>query len=318
MSNGESIRANDHFQRFKLKSLAGISGLALIIGGLILFGVGHLEAYHEDWFKSDAALRLQIDLVREFGIVLVSVFGISLLYEMLLASHHFGQFFDRLREQIEKGESNASRCEGMGILELHLSRESFYAKHNFEREIGRLGDKGRIRILGRSLINVFNNRKQFEGPLKAGVRLELCLCNPKEEFDNLTRMARYSQLDTQAGLDHFNRWFLDWLTSPDEQVRGTVEIRFHDFDLLDSLFEVQQGSFHRAALDMNFGISQEERFFFYLDPTREFGRELIHGRYGVIWDRATPVFLFEKGKIVRNDLPPKKEPSSPLLVRQKD
>lgn len=303
LPNDELVPAKNAFQRFKIGSLAGISTLALVIGGLILCGVAHFEEYHEAWLKSDAALRIQIDLAREFGIVLVSVFGISLLYEVLLATHHFTHFFEKLREQIEKGESNASRCERMGILELHLSRESFYAKHAFHREIARLGNEGRIRILGRSLVNVLNNREQFEAPLKAGAKLELCLCDPAHEFVRLTLIARYSHFDTHVAQDHFNQWFLTWLTDPDEKVKGSVEIRFHDFDLLDSLFEVQQGSFHRAALDMNFGIAQEERFFFYLDPSKEFGRELVHGRYAAIWNHATKVFLFENGQIVLNKLP---------------
>jgi hypothetical protein len=306
IAQGESVSVKKFFQRFKVVSLASISSLALAIGGLILYGVSHFEAYHEELIRSNAALRIQIDLAREFGIVLVSVFGISLLYEVLLASHHFSHFFEKLREQIEKGESNASRCERMGILEIHLSRESFYSKHAFDREIGRLGDKGRIRILGRSLVNVLNNRRQFEAPLKAGAKLELCLCAPEHDFVHLTAIARYTKIDTQAALDHFNKWFLSWLTNSDKQIKGSVEIRFHRFDLLDSFFEVQEGGFHRAVLDMNFGSGREERFLFYLDPNKEFGSELVHGRYKTIWDRATQVFLFEHGKIKVNELQLKK------------
>src|ERR1039458_3190933 len=48
------------------------------------------------------------NIIRELGIVLVSVFGVSILYEIFIAEQHFEQFRGALVKIIQSGETNRS------------------------------------------------------------------------------------------------------------------------------------------------------------------------------------------------------------------
>src|ERR1700722_16521784 len=75
--------------------------LALLLGVLLLIGshfVGETWPFHET----------ARDLAKEFGIVLVSVWGVSLFYEHFLAKRHFEKFHSNLKDLIRQGETNAA------------------------------------------------------------------------------------------------------------------------------------------------------------------------------------------------------------------
>ena len=101
--------------------------LALVIGVPVLVGSHYI--FPKPTFRESLS-----DLVREFGVVLVSVWGVSLFYEHFLAERHFNKFHMNLKSLISQGEMNAAVCEGLGILEIFRSRRDFEGKHSLVAE----------------------------------------------------------------------------------------------------------------------------------------------------------------------------------------
>ncbi len=64
-----------------------------------------------------------------------------------------------------------------------------------------------------------------------------------------------------------------------------------------SLVEVRAGKLHHVVWDLNFGEGTESRQVFLLDGGRELGRNLAQHRYGLLWDKAVPVFRYTNGDV---------------------
>jgi hypothetical protein len=268
--------------------------IALLGGLLIVIGSVALEFYKQP-------VRVIVaEILREFGIGLISVFGISFLYEKLSAEHAFRRFFTDLQKLIRQGESNAAMCEALGILELHANRKSYEARHNFAEDLSSLGEGDRVRITGRSLIFTMYSWQHFQTMLRSGATLELCLYDPSIKESPLQVLAGYSQEETALAIHRFVSSMHPWLKS--QPHKGSLEIRFHDVHLLDSFVEVQRGNEAQGAWDLNFGEGMEARQVFVVDLNRPLGHNLASERYGRIWAQAQRVFRFEHGTIVEDKL----------------
>ena len=80
--------------------------LALVLGVLLLV-FSHLIGETKRFSETAS------ELVKEFGIVLVSV-GVCLFYENFLAERHLKKFHANLPDLIRQGEMNTAVCEGLG------------------------------------------------------------------------------------------------------------------------------------------------------------------------------------------------------------
>jgi hypothetical protein len=282
--------------------LLGIAiGLLLVVTSFLI----------EDYLRGNLSLsKLLIDLLRESGLVIVAVWGISLFYEKYIADRHFTTFHTKLTDLIGRGESNAAVCEGLGILNIYRDRRSYEEQHSFADEVSRLGDGDHLRIIGRSLIFLMYDWQRLKPLIENGATLQLCLINPTLRNDVLKLVAGYSATETTFAIERFMGSFLPWLQ--DSKPKGEVEIRFHQIALLDSYTEKREKNVYRSVWDLNFGEGVQSRIIFYLnseDLTSEgavgvnaFGVNLRKQRYGKIWDGAERVFEYRNGAITLNTI----------------
>jgi hypothetical protein len=75
--------------------------LTFVLTGLLLIAVS-VALPHEG---SAGYVR---EIIKELGIVILSVFTVSFLYERLVAEKYLQQFLTLLRGQLQEGESNAA------------------------------------------------------------------------------------------------------------------------------------------------------------------------------------------------------------------
>jgi len=265
--------------------------LALAVGVLLLVCSHFIP---ETWpFHHTAS-----ELIKEFGIVLVSVWGVSLFYEHFLAERHFKKFHSNLRDLIRRGEMNAAVCEGLGVLEIFRNRRAFEDKHSLANEAKTVGPGDVVRLTGRSLVFSLFAWRQLKVIVENGATLQLCLLDPVIRDTPLAYLAGYSPEETDLAIHRFATAVVPWLE--DSKPKGAVEVRYHSVHLLDSLLEVKRQAEYRVAWDLNFAEGTEERQIFYLDGNGPLGRNLTARRYGLIWDKSEPVFVYSNGEVKVN------------------
>jgi hypothetical protein len=242
-----------------------------------------------------------IDLmVGEIGVVLVSVWGISLFYEKYIADRHFKVFHSHLVDLVSRGESNAAVCESLGILRIYRDRQSYEEEHSFAQETSRLGQGDYLIIIGRSLIFLIYNWQRLMPLINNGAALQLCFIDPQFDDPTFSAVAGYSSTETTLAIERIKDSFIPWLDRTRPQ--GSVEIRFHRFALLDSYTEKKEGKEYRSAWDLNFGEGLQSRYVFYMDTKGIFAEKLGTQRYKLIWDRSEIMFKYQDGRVSINNL----------------
>lgn len=233
----------------------------------------------------------QKQLITEFGVVLISVFGVSLIYEHVLAGMHFRRMYRHLEELIRGAQDNAAQCAALGIREIHAVRKSYESAHPMADLVRSCGPNTRIRIVGRSLIYSMQIWEEHLSTLiDNGVTLQLCFFDPAITSSPLRALSGYDPRETQMALDIFETVARPWIqaTSPP----GSLELRFHQVHLMDSFFEVIDENQHWAAWDLNFGRGTAQRRIFVVNGESPLGRNLSQGRYEVIWKDSKVFFSY--------------------------
>jgi hypothetical protein len=268
--------------------------LIAVLGGLVvLFAIYPIFQKEMKWND------IFFDIFRELAMVLISVFGVSYLYEKLSAREHFSKFTEILQDFVERGESVTAKCESLGIREIHNSRESFQRSHPFSEVVSHLHSGDKIRVTGRSLNNTMRDAGQFIDFLRAGGSLEFCMCDPEHSFETLSAVSHYFANETKAAIEQFQTGIVRWLEKDGAEIRGNVELRLHRIDLMDTIIEFKAQDRHMATLDLNFGVNKEQRYVFYVDAKKTLGRDLCE-RSQAIWSIATTNYKFE-GSDTRKD-----------------
>jgi hypothetical protein len=230
-------------------------------------------------------------LTEELGIVLISVFGVSLIYEHVIAETHFQKLYGHLEGLIGGAQNNAARCASLGIDEIHETRSSYEATHSFKIFIETCGSGGTMRIVGRSLIYSMQAWEEYLRVfVQNGGTLELCFYAPDIQNSPLEELSGYDLRETEMALDIFERTARPWLES--EKPPGKVEIRFHRVHLLDSFCEFISPNQHLIVWDLNFGRGTSHRRIFVLKGGSQMGKNLSEGRYSSIWNSAEPFYLY--------------------------
>jgi hypothetical protein len=274
--------------------------VALVTGVLVLIASHFI-------FPKDSLRQTLSDLVRDFGMVLVSVWGVSLFYEHFLAERHFDKFHVNLRTLIRQGEMNAAMCEGMGILEIFRSRRDFEGKHSLANETLSLVPGDVIRLTGRSLIFSMFGWRHLKTIVENGATVQLCLFDPAIRESPLDYLAGYLPQETDLVLLRIVTKVKPWLASV--RPKGNVEVRLHRVHLLDSLMEINCKGRHRLAWDLNFGEGTEERYIFYLNGDGPLGRNLTDGRYRLIWSNSSVILRYRDGNLEVDKLADMSPPS---------
>lgn len=239
--------------------------------------------------------RLEVGIVKrlaeELGIVLISVFGVSLIYEHLLAEAHFLQIYRKLEKLIRGAESNAARCARLGICEIHETRPSYESAHGLQNLVEICGPRMRIRIIGRSLIYSMQVwEDQLSHLVARGATLELCFLAPDVSGSPLEELSGYDPRETGMALDIFKKTAQPWLEGA--KPLGKVEIRFHRVHLLDSYYEVLDDEQHWLAWDLNFGRGTLNRRIFVISGKSPLGKNLADERYEIIWRTAEHFYKY--------------------------
>jgi hypothetical protein len=268
--------------------------LALFIGLFLIIGAHYLG----DAESLKETLR---DLAKELGIVLISVWGVSLFYEYVLAERHFQKFQSNLEYLIRRGETNAAACESLGVVEIFRNWDSYIQKHSWSTSERSLGAGDSVRIIGRSLMFSMYAWNTLRDWIRSGATIELCHFNPALHESPLTYLARYSHQETELAIQQFTSKVLPWLLS--DKPKGIVEVRFHEVHLLDSLVEIRSRDSHEVVWDLNFGGGTEVRKVLFVDGNAPLGQNLTADRYDLIWSNAVTKFRYQDGAIVLDELP---------------
>ena len=182
-------------------------------------------------------------MLHELGVVLVSVFGISYLYERISAQHQFEKFERTLTAILRRGETNASMCEKLGVLQIFDDRTSDEEQHSLTDRAKDLGHGDCVRVIGRSLVYLLDRFDTVEALLRRGVSVELCLLDPEIQASKaLESLAGYTELDSERAARTLRQGPASWLAGRPARnpfLKQKVEIKHYSPDLTDSLIQVR-------------------------------------------------------------------------------
>jgi hypothetical protein len=288
LPEGERMKSKNRDARYQVRKTTGVIIICVALLGGLIFSISFIPP----------ASTLK-ELFRELGVVLFTVCGVSMIYEIFISEKHFKDFFAILKNQIERGESNAAICEKLGIREIFERRDKFEAKYSFGELTAEATIGTTIRIVGRTLYLVLNKPEVFKLALKKGSSIELCFFNPETNPHILEELAYFIPSDTQAAIHSFNRDFLSWFES--ERPIGNFEIRYHDVHLLESYLTILSDNAGIAVWDLSFGRDVTAKRIFLLDTTIGLGQNLGK-RYDKIWNMSNTMFKYKNKKISINNL----------------
>jgi hypothetical protein len=229
------------------------------------------------------------NIIRELGIVLVSVFGVSILYEIFIAEQHFEQFRGALVKIIQSGETNAAVCSRLGVERIFPTRSEYMSQYDFRQLCAQMTAGSRLRIVGNSLFVISYYERELLDALKEGAVIELGVLDrtvPAETFEQIKHSVKEGELIIA----------LERLAELEAEIRnaslpGTLEIREHRMPLLESYFEYKGSKEEFAVWDISFGPDSGQKRVFLLDPEKPFGRDLAN-RYDRIWRNGKVIFKY--------------------------
>jgi len=259
-----------------------------VLGMLILAGITLIAGS----VALPARLGLWKELGKELGIVLVAAFGVSILYEILIAERHFHKFFSALREYVDRGESNAAACARLGILEIMPSRDMYEQKYPLRQLLAAAGSGSRIRVVGSTLFLLMTTPEPIQQALEQGARVELCSLDPESPANEIARWNGVVRLsDIQAAMDRFQE-LCTWVD--DAKPPGSLELRHHRIPLIDSFSFFDLGKTQLAVWDLNMGPHVSSKKILVVDATKGLGEDLTK-RYDRIWKNAVPRYRYSEG-----------------------
>jgi hypothetical protein len=233
------------------------------------------------------------ELLKEFGIVVLAVFAVSLIYELTIAKKYMGHFTGILREQIQQGESNAAICAHLGIIQIFPTRYIFEIKYPFQEMISPLTVGASLRIVARSLFNIMTKTGAIQEALERGSLIEFCLLDPSASSE-IEKSPDLAVGDIQTALDIFRRDIVNWVITKKPQ--GQIIIRYHKIPLLDSFVSLNSSTQRFCLWDLSFGRDLASKQILLLDPDKPLGKNLL-SRYSFVWSKAVKVFEYD-GKTI--------------------
>lgn len=240
------------------------------------------------------------DFFRELGIVILTVFSISILYELLIEEKYAEQFLTKLRSQLQEGESNAAACAQMGIIEIFPSRAIFERKYPFSQWSMSLRSGERLFIMARSLFLLMSKFDDIKRALINGASLQLCLFDPEGPVDIAEVLSDMEIFDVKAAIEVFKKKIADWVKT--EKPSGKVELRYHRIHLFDSFTLITSESHELGVWDLSFGRDVTMKSIVLVNPKQPLGVNLTN-RYELLWERAAiPVFEYDGKAVIVDNL----------------
>ncbi len=269
-------------------------GIILVLSGLLLITVSFLIPGLGPWHS------LLRELTKELGIVLLAVFGVSLLYELILAKRYIRTFLHLLGREVMKGESNAAMCAYLGIRKIFPNREDFEKEFSLVDRLNQLQHGDGLRIVARSLLMFMGRADKVQEALSRGAHVELCLLSPQIAVKRAPLLSELQVSDIYGAISMFEQKLASFVAASGK-VPGKLELRFHDVDLFDSWFVLQSGMQQVGIWDLSFGWHVSAKRVFVLDLNSPLGTDL-NKRYGLVYGRAEVIFQYDGEKIVVNKL----------------
>jgi hypothetical protein len=234
------------------------------------------------------------ELLKELGIVVLSVFSVSLIYELLLAEKHLENFQALLRSEIQQAETSSAACAQMGVSEIFPSRDKFESKYPFAGLVAGTDKCSNIRIIGISLFHIMNQSESLKRALESGAKIELCLFDPAK-FPHLhPKLPDLEVSDIHSAVATFKKQIVAWIEGA--MPKGEIELRYHDIYLFQSLAKFKTGGRELGVWDLSFGRDIRAKRIIIVNPTWGLGLDLST-RYDAIWNTSSTVFRYENGQV---------------------
>lgn len=272
------------------KHVRGTTRLLLFLfalGGLLLISVSVILL---QWNRC-VVLR---DILRELGVVLLSVFTVSLVYEVWLAERHLQSFRDLLRVEMDQAGTNASSCGRLGILEIFATRDDFDRKYPLNSLIAELDKASEVCIVAVSLASVMNQFEAVKKAVQLGARVNLCMLNPSAFHTIQAVLPDLAKEDMDASISTFKKYIPEWAKA--ERPPGMIELRYHDRYLFQSYARFRSSERQLGVWDLSFGRHTKDKRIFLVDLTRGLGSDLSR-RFDFVWNTATVAFKYEAFEI---------------------
>lgn len=275
------------------RDIRTLSRLILIIGmigGIALLLMSYVA-------RAKLASPYVYDLLKDLGIVIAAVCAVHLVYEQLLAEKYFEKFATRLREEVEKGETNVATCAALGIDRIFPTRDLFEQAYPLGPFLAPLNRGSDLRIVARSLFLLMSKARLIKDAVERGVNVELCVLDPATPRVEASRIDGLVVSDITAAVAVFNETVASWvrLATPD----GAVQLRYHDFGLLDTYLRIHGPDRDLVVWDLSFGRDVTEKRVFLLNASKPLAVDL-RKRYDRIFDSARLWFEYG-GKTVKVD-----------------
>jgi hypothetical protein len=270
-----------------IRTLSGlILALLMAFGALLLLGsyVAHEKG----------ASPYVCDFLKDLGIVIAAVCAVHLMYEALLAEKYFHRFAARLREEVEKGETNVATCAALGIERIFLTRDVFEQAYPLGPLLAPLGNGDRLRVVARSLFLLMSKAQIIKGAIERGAVVELCVLDPATPQDQASRYTALMVTDIASAVAVFTDTIAAWagVSKPP----GAVELRYHDLVLFDSYTSIHGPGRNLVVWDLSFGRDVTEKRMLLLDAAKPLAADLTK-RYDQIFDKAALWFEYRQGAV---------------------
>jgi hypothetical protein len=239
------------------------------------------------------------EFLKELGIVILSVFTVSLLYERIVANRHLGEFSSLLTNQIHQIETNAAACAKLGIQEIFPTRDLYEIRYPFSEITSNLVQGSDFQVTGRSLFQLLTKTEAIKRAVERGVSVKLCLFDPDSPASEVAKLPDLELSDITAAISTFKKNLAEWVVANKPQ--GSIELRFHQVHMFDSYLKANVRGRLFGVWDINLGRDTSSKRILIVEANRGLGADLSK-RYDIIWNSATPAFKYQNGSVAINNL----------------
>ncbi|MCD4693062.1 MAG: hypothetical protein K8R79_09120 [Calditrichales bacterium] len=264
-----------------IKENVNMISILLILIGIVLILI-----------SKQLAQGLLSDFLETFGVLFVSVFFVSFLYERFIAEKHFSLFQNIMNCQLKGMDNVQSMCIRFGIREIFNNRNEYEAKYPLIDLFTNVKSGGRILVVARSMLYLLNKADAFKTALKNGATIQLA-CIPREpEYQILSKICFSNFYEIPTAFVEL-KMLVSWIE--DNKPTGTFELHIYDCPLPDSILYVEQNESNFLVWDLTFGRDLNEKRVFRLEPEgSNLGNDLLN-RYNTIWQFSEPILKIDTG-----------------------
>lgn len=268
----------------------------LILSGFLLISISIIIEPTGNLFFSKEFLK---EILKELGIVVLSVFTISLIYEKIVSKKYYTNFLNNLRLQIAQGESNGAVCENLGIREIFKTRAKFEMSYPLDKTLSQINVHSKVRIIAVSMFLIMSKADLLKKAIKEGCKIELAIFNPQIPSQNLQKIQELEVSDIETTISIFKKNIIEWINI--EKPKGKVELRFHGITLLDSFSTFKTTANNFGAWDLSFGRDTTRKRTLIINMHKPIGKDLRR-RYKRIWQCSESVFKYNGKKVKLDNL----------------